>query len=105
LFKKLNIKGIMLTESESKLGGVETFKEANVAQIYLKNMLLKLPAYWYCYQLWRRKRSGRNIKTGQPQCSVLIQAYPDELSKMDVVNRGIAGAEKYLYAITYTNTV
>jgi L-fucose isomerase-like protein len=28
LFKKLNIKGIMLTEAESKLGGVETFKEA-----------------------------------------------------------------------------
>jgi hypothetical protein len=51
----LNIKGIMLTESESKLGGVETFKEPNVAQIYLKNMLLKFPVL-YCYPTLATKK-------------------------------------------------
>ena len=112
LFEKLDIKGIMLTDAESKLGGVETFKEAQrCADLFKKHadeisgVLVLLPNFG------DEKGVAETLKLANLQVPVLIQAYPDELNKMDVVNRRDSWCGKisvcnnlYQYGIKYTLT-
>ncbi len=112
LFEKLGIKGIMLTDAESKLGGVETFKEAQrCAELFKKHadeisgVLVLLPNFG------DEKGVAETLKLANLQVPVLIQAYPDELNKMDVVNRRDSWCGKisvcnnlYQYGIKYTLT-
>ena len=112
LFEKLDIKGIMLTDAESKLGGVETFKEAQrCANLFKKHadeisgVLVLLPNFG------DEKGVAETLKLANLQVPVLIQAYPDELNKMDVVNRRDSWCGKisvcnnlYQYGIKYTLT-
>ena len=112
LFEKLDIKGIMLTDAESKLGGVETFKEAQrCADLFKKHadeisgVLVMLPNFG------DEKGVAETLKLANLQVPVLIQAYPDELNKMDVVNRRDSWCGKisvcnnlYQYGIKYTLT-
>lgn len=112
LFEKLNIKGIMLTEAESKLGGVETFKEAQrCADLFkthaadISGVLVLLPNFG------DEKGVAETLKLANLNVPVLIQAYPDELSKMDVVNRRDSWCGKisvcnnlYQFGIKYTLT-
>lgn len=88
LFKKLNITPVMLSDADSKLGGVETFAEAQkCAALFKKNaeaidgILVVLPNFG------DEKGVAETIKWSGLHVPVLIQAYPDDLGKMDVVNR------------------
>jgi L-fucose isomerase-like protein len=112
LFEKLNINGIMLNDEQSKLGGVETFKEAQAcAELFKKHaneisgVLVLLPNFG------DEKGVAETLKLANLNVPVLIQAYPDELSKMDVVNRRDSWCGKisvcnnlYQYGIKYTLT-
>jgi L-fucose isomerase-like protein len=112
LFEKLNINGIMLNDEQSKLGGVETFKEAQTcAELFKKHaneisgVLVLLPNFG------DEKGVAETLKLANLNVPVLIQAYPDELSKMDVVNRRDSWCGKisvcnnlYQYGIKYTLT-
>jgi L-fucose isomerase-like protein len=112
LFEKLNINGIMLNDEQSKLGGVETFKEAQAcAELFKKHsneisgVLVLLPNFG------DEKGVAETLKLSNLNVPVLIQAYPDELSKMDVVNRRDSWCGKisvcnnlYQYGIKYTLT-
>jgi L-fucose isomerase-like protein len=112
LFEKLNINGIMLDDTQSKLGGVETFKEAQAcAELFKKHakdisgVLVLLPNFG------DEKGVAETLKLANLNVPVLIQAYPDELSKMDVVNRRDSWCGKisvcnnlYQYGIKYTLT-
>ncbi|HEV8507092.1 MAG TPA: L-fucose/L-arabinose isomerase family protein [Chitinophagaceae bacterium] len=112
LFKKLNITPILLSDADSKLGGVETFAEAKKCAVLFKQhadaidgILVVLPNFG------DEKGVAETIKLSGLNVPVLIQAYPDDLNKMDVVNRRDAWCGKisvcnnlYQFGIKYTLT-
>jgi L-fucose isomerase-like protein len=112
LFKKLNITAILLSDTDSKLGGVETFAEAKKCAALFKQhadaidgILVALPNFG------DEKGVAETIKLSGLNVPVLIQAYPDDLGKMDVVNRRDAWCGKisvcnnlYQFGIKYSLT-
>ncbi len=112
LFKQLNITPVMLSDADSKLGGVETFAEAQKCAALFKKyadeidgILVVLPNFG------DEKGVADTIKLSGLTVPVLIQGYPDDLGKMDVVNRRDAWCGKisvcnnlYQYGIKYTLT-
>src|SRR5476651_778564 len=112
LFDKLNITPIMLGETDSKLGGVETFKDAQKCgdlfrkhQDEISGILVLLPNFG------DEKGVADTIKLSGLNVPVLIQAYPDDLNKMDVARRRDSWCGKisvcnnlYQYGIKYTLT-
>ena len=88
LFKQLNITAILLSDADSKLGGVETFAEAQKCAALFRQhadqidgILVVLPNFG------DEKGVAETIKMANLNVPVLIQGYPDDLGKMDVVNR------------------
>ena len=112
LFKQLNIVPVLLSDTDSKLGGVETFVEVQkCAALFKKHsdsingILVVLPNFG------DEKGVAETIKLSGLNVPVLIQAYPDDLSKMDVVNRRDAWCGKisvcnnlYQFGIKYSLT-
>jgi L-fucose isomerase-like protein len=112
VFKKLNIIPILLNDSDSKLGGVETFAEAQkCAALFKKHedeidgILVVLPNFG------DEKGVAETIKLSGLNVPVLIQGYPDDLNKMDVMNRRDAWCGKisvcnnlYQFGIKYSLT-
>ena len=112
LFKKLNITSVLLSDADSKLGGVETFAEAKKCAALFKQhadeidgILVVLPNFG------DEKGVAETIKLSGLNVPVLIQAYPDDLGKMDVVNRRDAWCGKisvcnnlYQFGIKYSLT-
>ena len=97
LFDKLNIIPIMLGETDSKLGGVETFKDAQkCADLFRKHhdeisgILVLLPNFG------DEKGVADTIKLSGLNVPVLIQAYPDDLNKLDVARRRDSWCGKHL---------
>src|SRR5437763_378518 len=91
LLTAFNITGIhpvMLAENETKLGGVETFHEAQKCAALFKThaaeisgILVILPNFG------DEKGVAETIKLAGLDVPVLVQAYPDDLEKMDVARR------------------
>ncbi len=84
----LNIQSIMPTENATKLGGVETYQEAKVCadlfrshEAEIDGILVVLPNFG------DEKGVLETLKLSDLAVPVLIQAYPDELGKLDVVRR------------------
>jgi L-fucose isomerase-like protein len=112
LFKSLNITPVLLDTAESKLGGVETFAEAQKCAALFRQhsdaidgILVVLPNFG------DEKGVAETIKWSGLNVPVLIQAYPDDLNKMDVVNRRDAWCGKisvcnnlYQFGIKYSLT-
>ena len=112
LFKKMKITPIMLDAADSKLGGVETFADAQkCAALFRRHadeidgILVVLPNFG------DEKGVAETIKLSGLNVPVLIQATPDDLGKMDVVNRRDAWCGKisvcnnlYQFGIKYSLT-
>lgn len=112
LCKQLQITPVVLSDTDSKLGGVETFAEVQkCAALFKKHadiidgILVVLPNFG------DEKGVAETIKLSGLNVPVLIQAYPDDLSKMDVVNRRDAWCGKisvcnnlYQFGIKYSLT-
>lgn len=112
LFEKLNLKPIMLDEQASKLGGVETFSDAQrCAELFRKHqdeimgVLVILPNFG------DERGVAETLKLSGLNVPVLIQGYPDDLNKLDVARRRDAWCGKisvcnnlYQYGIKYTLT-
>jgi L-fucose isomerase-like protein len=112
LFKELNITPVLLSNADSKLGGVETFAEAQKCAALFKKyaneidgILVVLPNFG------DEKGVAETIKLSGLTVPILIQGYPDDLAKMDVVNRRDAWCGKisvcnnlYQYGIKYSLT-
>ena len=88
LFKKMNIDAILLDENETKLGGVETYVDSKkCAELFRKKrdkiigFLVVLPNFG------DEKGIAETLKLADLNVPVLIQAYPDDLSEMNVVRR------------------
>ena len=111
-FAKAGIKPIVLEENETKLGGVETFQEARkCADLFKKHseeisgVLVVLPNFG------DEKGVAETLKLAALNVPVLVQAYPDDLNKMDVARRRDAWCGKisvcnnlYQYGIKYSLT-
>jgi L-fucose isomerase-like protein len=112
LFKKLHITPVLLSDADSKLGGVETFAEAQrCAAMFrehaadIEGILVVLPNFG------DEKGVAETLKLAGLDVPVLIQAYPDELNKMDVASRRDSWCGKisvcnnlYQYGIKYSLT-
>lgn len=112
VFTQLNIKPILLDSTDTKLGGVETYKEAQkCAELFKKHqdkimgVLVLLPNFG------DEKGVADTLKLANLNVPVLIQAYPDELTKLNVANRRDSWCGKisvcnnlYQYGIKYSLT-
>lgn len=112
LFGKLNLQYIMPDEADTKLGGVETFSDARkCAALFSKHadaisgVLVILPNFG------DERGVAETLKLSGLNVPVLIQAYPDELNKLDVARRRDSWCGKisvcnnlYQYGIKYTLT-
>lgn len=112
ILKKQGIKAILPDGNQTKLGGVETFREAQVcADLFRKHadeimgILVVLPNFG------DEKGVADTIKLAGLNVPVLVQAYPDELNKLDVARRRDSWCGKisvcnnlYQYGIKYTLT-
>lgn len=88
LFQKLNIGSVLLSEEDTKLGGVETFQDAQkCAALFKKNndkiggILVVLPNFG------DEKGVADTIKLSGLKVPILVQGYPDDLEKMNVASR------------------
>src|SRR4249920_1466644 len=88
VFAKFGIRAIQLGENDSKLGGVETHAEARkCAELFRKHadeidgILVCLPNFG------DEKGVADTLKLSALNVPVLVQGYPDELDKLDVVRR------------------
>ena len=110
--KQLNINPILLDSSETKLGGVETYGDAQkCANLFKKHadnimgVLVILPNFG------DEKGVADTLKLANLNVPVLVQGYPDDLDKMDVARRRDSWCGKisvcnnlYQYGIKYTLT-
>ena len=87
-FGKADITAIMLEDNDTKLGGVETFADAKKCAALFKRhvdtimgVLVVLPNFG------DEKGVAETLKLSRLDVPVLVQGYPDDLDKMDVVNR------------------
>ena len=111
-FEKAGAKPIMLGDQETKLGGVETFHEAQkCAELFKRHadeimgVLVVLPNFG------DEKGIAETLKLSGLDVPVLIQAYPDDLNRLDVANRRDAWCGKisvcnnlYQFGIKYSLT-
>lgn len=111
-FAKTNIKPVMLDETTTKLGGVETFREAQACASLFKKfageimgVLVVLPNFG------DEKGVAETLQLAGLNVPVLVQAYPDDLNKLDVARRRDAWCGKisvcnnlYQFGIKYTLT-
>lgn len=111
-FTKAGVNPIMLETTDTKLGGVETFSDAQkCAALFRKHadeimgVLVILPNFG------DEKGVAETLKLSKLDVPVLVQGYPDDLNKMDVVNRRDAWCGKisvcnnlYQFGIKYTLT-
>jgi L-fucose isomerase-like protein len=88
IFEKFGIKAIQLGESDSKLGGVETHGDARkCAELFkqhrdeIDGILVVLPNFG------DEKGVADTLKLAGLNVPVLIQAYPDDLNRLDVARR------------------
>jgi L-fucose isomerase-like protein len=112
LFEDMGINAVLLSDADSKLGGVETFAEAQkCAALFRRHadaidgILVVLPNFG------DEKGVAEAIKLSGLQVPVLVQGHPDDLGRMDVVNRRDAWCGKisvcnnlYQFGIKYSLT-
>jgi len=112
VFKKQHLTPVLLGSSDTKLGGVETYKDAQLcAHLFeehrkeIAGVLVLLPNFG------DEKGVADTLKLADLNVPVLIQAYPDDLSKMNVANRRDSWCGKisvcnnlYQYGIKYSLT-
>ncbi|HMD80236.1 MAG TPA: fucose isomerase, partial [Anaerolineales bacterium] len=111
-FEKANVKPVMLDDHETKLGGVETFQDSQKCAALFRRfagdimgIVVVLPNFG------DEKGVAETIKLADLNVPVLVQAYPDDLNKMDVARRRDAWCGKisvcnnfYQYGVRFTLT-
>lgn len=112
LCKSLNINPIVLDSNTTKLGGVETFQEAQKCANLFKQHAEEIVGVWVVLpNFGDEKGVADSLKLANLNVPVLVQAYPDDLDKLDVARRRDAWCGKisvcnnlYQYGIKYTLT-
>tara|TARA_Y100000590_G_scaffold195057_1_gene221538 strand:+ start:4045 stop:5451 length:1407 start_codon:yes stop_codon:yes gene_type:complete len=112
LLTKNNIEPVIVTDQDTKRGGIETYSDAEIcSKLFKKNsdnidgLIVILPNFG------DEKGVADTIKLSNLDVPVLIQAYPDDLNKLDQKNRRDAYCGKisvcnnlYQYGIKFSLT-
>lgn len=112
LLKKLAIPAVMLDTEDTKLGGVETFQDAQKCAALFRahrdeiiGVLVVLPNFG------DERGIAETLKLSELNVPVLVQGYPDDLNKLDVARRRDSWCGKisacnnlYQFGIKYTLT-
>jgi len=112
VFQEMGIEAVLLPETATKLGGVETYQDAvKCAQLFkerrddIAGILTLLPNFG------DERGVAETIKQSVLDVPVLIAAYPDQLEKLDVANRRDSWCGKisvcnnlYQYGVKYSLT-
>jgi L-fucose isomerase-like protein len=112
LCQTLNITPIVLDGATTKLGGVETYQEAQKCANLFKQHAENIIGVWVVLpNFGDEKGVADTLKLANLNVPVLIQAYPDDLDKLDVARRRDAWCGKisvcnnlYQYGIKYSLT-
>ncbi|MDZ7372010.1 MAG: fucose isomerase, partial [candidate division KSB1 bacterium] len=88
LFAEMNLKAVVLTEKDTKLGSVETWEDAKkCAALFdahrheIEGILVVLPNFG------DERGVADAVKLSGLQVPILVQAYPDDLKRLDVAHR------------------
>ncbi|MBE2214980.1 MAG: fucose isomerase [Opitutaceae bacterium] len=88
LFGELGIEPVMLTPEQSKLGGVETHAEARACAELFKQHRERIDGVLVCLpNFGDEKGVADTLKLARLDVPVLVQGYPDDLDRLDVVRR------------------
>lgn len=112
LLAALDVEAVLLSETDTPMGAVETYEQAKrCAALFraerdrIDGILVILPVFG------PEKGIADAIKLSELNVPVLVQAYPDDLDKLDVARRGDAFCGKisvcnnlYQYGISFTLT-
>jgi L-fucose isomerase-like protein len=112
IFETLNLKPIMLDEQASKLGGVETFQDAQRCAALFKQHESEITGILVVLPNFGDERGvAETLKLAGLNVPVLVHAYPDDLNKLDVARRRDAWCGKisvcnnlYQFGIKYSIT-
>jgi len=88
IFKENDIHQVMVGEDETKLGSIETYEEAKTCADLFKAHRDKIDGILVMLPNFGDERAvADTIKLSGLQVPILVQAYPDRLDAVDVVNR------------------
>ena len=88
LFGELGIEAVMLDPAETKLGGVETHNDARKCADLFRRNRDKISGVLVCLpNFGDEKGVADTLKISGLNVPVLVQGYPDDLDKLDVIRR------------------
>jgi L-fucose isomerase-like protein len=88
LFSELGLKAVMLTPEDSKLGGVETHTEARKCAELFRRHRDEIAGVLVCLpNFGDEKGVADTLKLAGLNVPVLVQGYPDDLDRLDVIRR------------------
>ncbi|EDY82405.1 L-fucose isomerase, C-terminal domain protein [Verrucomicrobiia bacterium DG1235] len=88
LFESLGLKAIMLSEDDTKLGGVETHADARKCADLFKAHREEIGGVYVCLpNFGDEKGVADTLKLAALDVPVLVQGYPDDLDRLDVIRR------------------
>jgi L-fucose isomerase-like protein len=91
LFAELGVDAVMLDPAETKLGGVETHNDARQCADLFRKQRDRLSAVLVCLpNFGDEKGVADTLKLAGLNVPVLVQAYPDDLDRLDVIRRSDA---------------
>ncbi|MDQ8179347.1 L-fucose/L-arabinose isomerase family protein [Pelagicoccus sp. SDUM812005] len=88
LFGELGLEGVYLSEEDTKLGGVETHADARKCAELFKSRRDDIAGVLVCLpNFGDEKGVADTLKMAGLNVPVLIQGYPDDLDRLDVIRR------------------
>ena len=88
LFRELGLEAVMLEPTETKLGGVETHHDARKCADLFKRHRDRIAGVLVCLpNFGDEKGVADTLKISGLDVPVLVQGYPDDLDKLDVIRR------------------
>ncbi len=88
LFSELGLEAVMLDPADSKLGGVETHNDARKCAELFRHHRDRISGVLVCLpNFGDEKGVADTLKLSGLNVPVLVQGYPDDLEKLDVVRR------------------
>ena len=88
LFRELGLEAVMLEPTETKLGGVETHHDARKCADLFRRHRDRIAGVLVCLpNFGDEKGVADTLKISGLDVPVLVQGYPDDLDKLDVIRR------------------
>ena len=88
LFAQLGLEAVMLDPAETKLGGVETHDDARKCAELFRRQRDKISGVLVCLPNFGDEKGVADVlKLSGLHVPVLVQGYPDDLDKLDVIRR------------------